>query len=308
MTNRPASTEAVISETVASERVASAASPDWAGLPRLGVGLGFRTPYRADLFLNASQVDFLEMVADHYFEAEPDKLAELELLQRHFPLIPHGLTLSLGSAAGVRSETVRQLAALVGRVNPPWWSEHIAFTQAGGQEIGHLAPVSFTRTSLQILSQNIASVRQEIPTPLILENITYQATFPWSELDEAAFLGELLERTGCGLLLDVTNLYTNSINHRFDPLKFLDRLPSDRIVQLHFVGGHWRDGTLIDSHSQPTPDEVWQLLDEVLKRAPVKGIILERDENFPPFSEIVPELQRARGLWLGRTHVAEARP
>lgn len=275
-------------------------------LPRLGVGLGFRAPCRADLFLNASRVDFLEIVADHYFDPGPEQLAELELLRRQFPLIPHGLTLSLGSAAGLRSDTLRRLTDLVERLEPPWWSEHIAFTQAGGQEIGHLAPVPFSRASLDILCRNIAVACAAIGTPLILENITYQTTFPWSDLDEAAFLGELLDRTGCGLLLDVTNLYTNSVNHRFDPVRFLERLPAERIVQLHFVGGHWRNGELIDSHSQPTPEEVWQLLAEVLRRFPVKGVILERDENIPPFAEITAELQRARGLWTARSAVEAA--
>lgn len=276
----------------------AASSTDlWPHLPQLGVGLGFRAGYRSDLFLNASQVDFLEIVADHYFDPSPESRAELELLQRQFPLIPHGLTLSLGSAAGLRRETLRHLAALVRQLNPPWWSEHIAFTHGAEQEIGHLAPVPFSSASLNILLKNIAEARAEIETPLILENITYDVTYPWSDLDEAAFLGELLNRSGCGLLLDVTNLYTNSVNHRFDAVRFLDRLPLERIVQLHFVGGHWQQGHLVDSHSHPTPPEVWQLLGEVLRRAPVRGVILERDENIPPFSEIVAELQTARRLW-----------
>lgn len=282
----------------------SAASVDalpesvWADLPRRGVGFGFREPYRADVFLHGREIDFLEITADHYFDVPADKLAELELLRNRFPLIPHGLSLSLGSAKGPRPDYVRKLAALVESLQPAWWSEHIAFTQAESGNIGHLAPMPLTRDSLAILQRNIRSVRQEIPGPLILENITYEVTYPWSDIDEASFLGELLDSTDCGLLLDVTNLYTNSVNHGFDPLLFLHRLPADRIVQLHFVGGHWCDGTLIDSHSRPTPPEVWQLLEEVVKFAPVQGLILERDEDLPPFAEILTELQQAREIWL----------
>lgn len=281
----------------------AAVSPDdppdsvWPGLPPLGVGFGFRAPYRADVFLHAGDIDFLEVTADHYFDVPTDKLDELDLLRNRFPLIPHGLSLSLGSAKGPRPDYVRKLAALVELLRPPWWSEHIAFTRADSGNIGHLAPLPLTRDSLAILQRNIRSVRQEIPGPLILENITYEVTYPWSDLDEASFLGELLDTTNCGLLLDVTNLYTNSVNHGFDPLALLKRLPADRIVQLHFAGGHWRDGALIDSHSRPTPPEVWQLLDEVVKFAPVKGLILERDEKLPPFAEILGELRRARELW-----------
>lgn len=267
-----------------------------ADLPTLGVGLGFREPFLSDLFLHRPEVDFLEITADHYFDAPPEKDQELELLATHFPLIPHGLNLSLGSAEGVDADYVRKFAALVNWLNPPWWSEHIAFTRAGGVDIGHLAPMPFTHEAVETLCRNIAEARRRIEAPLILENITYTVSMPFREMDEASFLADVLERTGCGLLLDVTNLYTNSVNHRYDPLAFLERLPLERIAQLHFVGGHWQDGVLVDSHSQATQQEVWALMDEVLKRAPVKGVILERDENLPPFNELAGELERAREI------------
>src|SRR5262245_19954478 len=106
---------------------------------------------------------------------------------------------------------------------------------------------------------------------------------PGAEMEEPEFIAEVLRRNDCGLLLDVTNLYTNSINHHYDAVAFLEKLPLERIVQLHFVGGHEHDGTLIDSHSETTPKEIWSLLETVVSRAPVKGMILERDENLPPF-------------------------
>src|SRR5262245_32621044 len=117
-------------------------------LPALGVGLGFRTPFRGSLFLNRGSVDFLEITADHYFDAAPEKERELELLADHFTLIPHGLGLSLGSAEGLDPEYRDRLLGLVERIRPPWWSEHIAFTRAGGRDIGHLAPLPFSREAL----------------------------------------------------------------------------------------------------------------------------------------------------------------
>ena len=265
-------------------------------LPTLGVGLGFREPFLSDLFLNRSAVDFLEIVADHFFDASPARREELDLLAAHFPLIPHGLNLSLGSAEGIDPVYLEQIAGVVERVRPAWWSEHIAFTRAGGIEIGHLASLPFSRESLDVLCRNIARAQERIPVPLILENITYTVELPGAEMTEAQFLTEIVERTDCGLLLDVTNLYTNSRNIGYDPLALLDQLPADRIVQLHFVGGHWQDGVLIDSHSAATPPEVWDLLDAVLERCPVKGVILERDENLPPFAELTGELNRAREI------------
>ena len=277
-------------------------------LPALGVGLGFRDPFLGELFLEQSAVDFLEqsavdfleITADHFLGAPAAGGDALALLADHFPLIPHGLNLSLGSAEGLDPGHVGRLAALVDRLDPPWWSEHIAFTRAGGVEIGHLAPLPFTREAVDVLCRNVAAVRRQIAAPLILENITSPFTLPGAEMTEGQFLAEVTARTGCGLLLDVTNLYTNAVNHGGDPDRVLDDMPLERAVQLHFVGGEWAEGVLIDSHSRPAPPEVWALLEEVVARAPVRGIILERDENLPPLSELTAELARARGI--GRRH------
>lgn len=269
-------------------------------LPELGVGLGFREPFRSDLFLHRGHVDFLEITADHYLDSTPEKEQELDLLAEHFTLIPHAINLSLGSAEGIDHDYVHKLAELVRRLNPPWWSEHIAFTRAGGMDIGHLSPLPFTREALEVLCRNIAEVRRYIDVPLILENITYVVAMPGGEMDEAEFLKEVLERTGCGLLLDVTNLHTNAVNHGYDPYTFLEQLPLEYVVQLHFVGGHWHKGVLVDSHSQPTSPETWELMDWVVARVPVKGVLLERDENLPPFEDLLKELDRAHAI--GKVH------
>ncbi|ALF52067.1 hypothetical protein ACX27_03095 [Nostoc piscinale CENA21] len=267
-------------------------------LPTLGVGLGFREPFKSDLFLNRQQVDFLEIVAEHYLDAPVQKQQELEILAAHFPIIPHAINLSLGSAEGVDTDYLRKLAALIQQLNPPWWSEHICFTKAGGVDIGHLSPLPYTKEAVDILCRNIAEVRRFVDVPLILENITYMVKLPGAEMTEAQFLAEVVERADCGLLLDVTNLHTNAVNYGYDVHDFLNDLPWERVVQLHFVGGHWHDGVLIDSHSQSTPAEVWQIMAEVVARIPVKGIVLERDENLPPFTEIVQELQTAREILI----------
>ena len=265
-------------------------------LPTLGAGLGFREPFLSDVFLQAAEIDFLEIVADHYFDPSPRKSEELDLLAAHFTLIPHGLDLSLGSAEGMDCSYVQRMATLVNRLNPPWWSEHIAFTRAGGVDIGHLSPVPFTREALDVLCRNIRQVQSETSVPLILENITYTLQWPGAEMTEPEFLNALVERTGCGLLLDITNLYTNSVNWGYDPIAFLESLPLEKVVQFHFVGGEWHGGQLIDSHSQPTPPEVWQLMEAACRLTKVKGILLERDENLPPFQQIVGELAHARAI------------
>lgn len=265
-------------------------------LPRLGVGLGYRDAYQPDVFRHRSSIDFLEIVADHFFGNAPPRQRQLQALQSSFVLIPHGLALSIGSAEGPDNHYLKLLATLVARVAPPWWSEHIAFTRAGGIDIGHLTALPKTRETLQVLKANLDQVKQSIAVPLLLENITESILYPGEQMRDAEFLTCVLEQNDCGLLLDVTNLYANSVNYRFDPLPVLWGLPKDRIVQLHIVGGHWEGGKFIDSHSSPVSPEIWQLAHEVLKFAPVKGIILERDEQFPPISELLTELEHARSL------------
>lgn len=285
-------------------------SQELSSLPTLGVGLGFRDIYGADVLRHRKSIDFLEIVADHYFTPDRVKQTELEALSSLFPLIPHGLSLSLGSAEGLYQPALKHLKRLIAKVKPTWWSEHISWTRSGEVDIGHLSPLPFSREALTVLRQNIQVAKATIDVPLILENVTYDVQVPGADLDEASFLGEVCDQNDCGLLLDVTNLYTNSVNHRFDPIAFLHRLPLDRIVQLHFVGGHWRGERLIDSHSSSTPEEVWQLLEEVLRLAPIKGIILERDENLPPIEELLTEIGRARasGTAAGRWSSPDSSP
>jgi uncharacterized protein (UPF0276 family) len=276
--------------------VANPERPDVSLLPTLGAGMGFRAKYRADIFAQPKAVDFLEITADHYLDATREKRRELRLLADHFVLIPHGLHLSLGSADGPDPRYVRKLADLISYLQPPWWSEHIAFTGTRDYDIGHLAPLPFTHQAVEVISRNVDRVRQAIDVALILENIAYIVAMPVREMNEAEFVRRVLEGTGCGLLLDVTNLHTNAVNHRYDAQAFLRALPPKAVVQLHFAGVLWRDGLLVDSHSEPTPAEAWQLMKAAMELFPVKGAILERDDNLPAFSELAVEVEKARRL------------
>jgi uncharacterized protein (UPF0276 family) len=276
--------------------------PALAEIAPLGVGLGYRPPFRADLFRNREAVDFLEIVADHYFDAQREKRDELDLLANNFTLIPHGLDLSIGSAEGIDSAYLDRFAALIARLDPPYWSEHLAFTRAGGIAFGHLACLPYTNEAVEIVARNVETVRRRIGVPLILENITATALIPGAQMDEPEFVGAVLEATGCGWLCDVTNLFANAFNAGRHAAAELDRWPWQRVVQMHFAGGRISDGVLIDSHDGPTTPEVWRLLEAAVARSQVKGIILERDERLPPFGELLAELDKARtiGRRLGR--------
>lgn len=264
-------------------------------LPVLGVGLGYRPGFGRELFADGTGVDFLEITIEHYLDAPADKRRELDALQERFTLIPHGLNLSLGSAEGLDEAYLERVAELIERLNPPWWSEHVCFTRAGGIEIGHLAPLPFTDQALDVLCANLAQVQQVIPRPLILENISYLLALG-GDYDEAGFLAALLRRSGCGLLLDVTNLYINAVNHGYDLESYLAALPAEQVVQLHFVGEQRGHDLLIDSHARPVSEQIWAVMEQVLQRFAIKGAILERDEALPPLAELKAELAQARDL------------
>jgi uncharacterized protein (UPF0276 family) len=262
--------------------------------PALGSGVGFRPQFRAELFAHRDQIDFLEIIADHYLDASREKLDELALLKSHFPLVAHGLDLSIGSAEGLDMRYVEKMATLIERIDPPWWSDHLCFTRAGGVSIGHLASLPYTQEAIDVVARNVEHLRRRIKTPLILENITCVVRIPGGDMDEPEFLSRTLEATGCGWLCDVANMHVNAQNFGVDLAAAFERWPWDRLVQIHYAGGRERNGVLIDSHDAATSDEVWALYDRIVARAPVKAVILERDERMPPFGELIDEVARAR--------------
>ncbi len=273
-------------------------------LPALGSGLGYRLQFRAELFEHRARVDFLEIIADHYFDASHEKLAELDLLAAHFPLVPHGLDLSLGSADGLDKSYLDKLARLIERINPPWFSEHLCFTKAGGVSIGHLAALPYTSAAIDAVARNVDALREKIKVPLLLENITTVVPVPGGEMEEPEFLTRVLERTGCGWLCDVANLHANLVNHGGDIDGGFERWPWDRLVQIHYAGGRWSDGVLIDSHDSATSEAVWELFGRIAARTPIKAAILERDERLPHFTELLAEADRARDVMKGAKYSA----
>jgi hypothetical protein len=266
-------------------------------LPVLGAGYSYRRAYRPDTYANRARIGVLEIVADHFMNGSIEAERELDLLAEHFTVIPHGLDLSLGSADGLDAAYVERFAAVVARVRAPWWSEHVAFTRAGGVRIGHLAPLPFTTEALEVVARNLAEARRRIgAVPCALENIAAPFVLAGAEMSEPEFLSRLVERTGCHLLLDVENLSANCANGGDDPEAFMDALPSEAVVQVHVAGGEWIEDTYVDSHARPVASGVWELLESACRRFPVKAIVVERDERLPEFGELLGEIERARTI------------
>lgn len=270
-------------------------------LPFLGVGLGYRMPFKTALFQAPETVDFLEIIPEHFWRPTSENARLLSLLARRFPLIPHAIGVSFGSAEGVNPNYLKRIAEIAEQTNAPYWSEHIALTQAGGFDAGHLTPVPRTAAMLDVLSRNIETARKIIKVPLILENITYEIQTPFSEMSEGVFLAELYKRTGVGILLDLTNVFTNASNFQTEPERYINELfseiPPEAVIQFHLAGGYQNEnGKWIDSHSAPVPEAVWTLTQKALMFFPIKGIIIERDSHIPPLAELADEVNRARTL------------
>lgn len=298
------------------------------GLPALGAGLGYRRELDAQIRANRDRIDWLELISEHSISTTRDHFHTAVDLSRLFPVSPHGVDLSIGTEGSLDERYVERLIELVHATRAPWFSDHLCFTRAGGIDLGQLTPLYRTATVALEIAEKARRLQEQAGVPFLLENITYYFEIP-GELSEAEFITKVLEESGCGLLLDLTNVYVNSVNHGFDPYAFLATLPLDRVVQVHLGGCVWRDGVLvgtcpckrralrrpdgkpstdglmIDTHGHAIAPAVWDLLDYVVQRASVRGVLLERDANFPDdFGEILSELDTARSIMAYRANDA----
>jgi uncharacterized protein len=258
-------------------------------LPAYGVGIGWR-PEICGFVADLPGLRFVEVIAESLPAAGPlpDELAALR--ERDVAVVPHGVKLSLGGAEPVDPARVTHLAQVAALVDAPLVSEHIAFVRAGGVEAGHLLPLPRTREAVDAVVANVARTRAELPVPIALEPIAALFDWPDAELDEAAFLAEVLDRTGAWLLLDIANVYANARNRGQDPLALLDRLPLERVAYVHVAGGSEDDGVYHDTHTDPVPPEVLDLVGELCARRRPPALLLERDGHFPPADVLRSEL------------------
>ena len=264
-------------------------------IPVLGSGLGYRRQIRQDILAARDEIDFLEIITDEYMD-NPAYARHLEALCDIFPVITHGVGLSIGSATPPDRQYLRAIKRLSDLTRSPYYSEHLCMTQAPGLDIGHLSPIWFTEEMLATTIRQVNQVQDFLEKPLVLENVTYMMPIPHNSMSQTEFFNRLVEATGCGILLDVTNIFINSVNHRFDAAAFLRAMPLSHVIQVHIAGGVWRDGLLVDTHSRPVQEESWQLLALLTSLTKVRGIILEHDARFPKIDVLLSQVKRARIL------------
>ena len=255
---------------------------------RLGLGIGWRPELEGAIA--RADLGFVETVAEN---VDPRRLppALLGARERGLEVIPHGIRLSLGGAERPDPRRVDHLAILADAFGSPLVSEHIAFVRAGGVEAGHVMPVPRTSQALDILTENVSLAQQRLPVPLALEHVAAMVEWPGAEMDEAAFVSELVDRTGALLLLDLSNLYANAFNHGYDAVAALARFPLERIAYVHVGGGVHRDGVYHDTHADPVVPGVLALVEELFALTEAPGVLLERDDGFPPEDELLAEVR-----------------
>ncbi len=253
-----------------------------------------RPELSADLLLSPRSADFIEVVVEACL-ASPQARREAMAMAELWPVIPHGIKLSLGSADGIEPERAARLGALARELRAPLITEHVAFVRGGSREIGHLTPLPCTPDAVKVVARNVAEARRRLPdVPLLLENIAWTFRWPDDTMSEAAFYTSIVEATGCDLLLDLGNLHANAINEGKDPAQVLLDFPIERVSMVHIAGGVHEHGVYLDTHAHPVPDQVFALLDLLCERRGPVPVVLERDALFPPFRELERELSRAR--------------
>jgi uncharacterized protein (UPF0276 family) len=268
--------------------------------PPTGVGLGLRGAFLRDIVRGDAddKVAFLEVAPENYMHRGGRSPKRLATLAERFPIITHGLMMSLGGTDPFDEAYMAELKAFLDRYDPAWHSDHICWSGMDGAMLHDLLPIPFTTETAKRVAGRIREASDRLERPMAIENISWYLQLGKSTLDEAGFITEVLERADCGLLLDVNNVFVNATNHGFDARAWIDAVPLERVVQLHIAGHEpWDETLLVDTHGAAVRDEVRDLLSYVIERTGPKPVLLERDSNIPPLSELLDEAASLQAVY-----------
>ena len=273
--------------------------------PSLGFGLGLRVDHYDAILASRPAIDWFEVLSENYLVPGGRPLNYLMRIRERYPLVMHGVSLSIGSSAPLDREYLRQLKALAGRVQPAWISDHLCWTGVAGRNTHDLLPLPYTEEALAHVAERVRTVQDFLGRRILLENVSSYVAFRDSRLTEWQFLAEVATRADCLILLDVNNIYVSSVNHEFAPLDYLHAVPAERVQQIHLAGHQNHGDYLIDTHDQPVPDPVWELYAAAVRHCGAVSTMIERDDRIPPLAELCAELSQARTL-CARTLAAAA--
>lgn len=267
--------------------------------PFHGFGLGLRRPHFSDFLEGAVDVDFLEVISENYMVEGGRMQRVIDEVGERYPLILHGVSMSIGSAHGLDRAYLERLKRLERRTNPLWVSDHLCWTRSSAHNSFDLLPLPLTEEALDVVCANITVAQDILGRALLLENPSSYLTFPQDEMREWEFLSAACARTGCYLLLDVNNIYVSAQNHGFDAQTYLEGLPLERVRQIH-LAGHRPGEIIIDTHDEPVAGPVWELYAQACAMLDSAGVqvatMIERDGQIPALDALLGELDHARRI------------
>ena len=264
------------------------------GLPDLGIGIGLRTVHFGEILSGRPALDWFEVLSENFMDTGGRPLFVLDRVVERYPVALHGVSLSVGSTDALDRGYLQKLKALAKRSRARWVSDHLCWTGVLGRNTHDLLPLPYDRATLRHVTRRVKQVQDALERPLVLENPSTYLEYARSTMTEWEFLSELCDATGCGLLLDVNNVYVSSYNHGFDPRQYVDGIPADRVVQVH-LAGHTNEGThILDTHSGRAIPQVWKLYERLVARTGPVSTLFEWDASIPPLAAVVREAAKAR--------------
>jgi hypothetical protein len=268
-----------------------ASLPLW---PRLGHGVGLRSEHYPEVIARQPDVDWFEVISENFMVPGGNPRKVLRTVRERYPVVMHGVSLSIGSMDPLDRRYLDELATLAAEVEPAWISDHLCWGSIDGVMAHDLLPLPYTEEALVHVVARVQQVQEHLGRRILLENVSSYLTFRHSALSEWEFLAEVARRADCGILLDVNNVFVSAHNHRFDPLKYIASLPPERVGQIHLAGHSRRGRLLIDTHDHPVPDPVWDLYRQAVGLIGPRSTLIEWDAQIPTLDRLLDEAVQAR--------------
>ena len=265
-------------------------------MPFLGFGLGLRPDYYEEILQQKPNLDWFEILTENYMVPGGKPLYYLDQIRAHYPIVMHGVSLSLGSTDPLDSDYLKQLKKLATRIEPVWISDHLCWTGVNGINAHDLLPIPYTREAVGHIVSRIQQVQDFLRRPILIENVSSYLTYKQSEMSEWEFILEIVKQADCYILLDVNNVYVSSVNHQFNPMDYIFAMPPERVAQIHLAGHSNHGNYIIDTHDAPVIQPVWDLYAATLQHLGPISSMIERDDNMPPFTELLAEINHARRI------------
>lgn len=260
----------------------------------LGFGVGLRRPHYSHILEQRPALDWFEVISENFMVAGGRPLEVLAAVGDRYPIVLHGVSLSIGTTDPLNQKYLGALRTLARRCKPAWISDHLCWTGVAGHNLHDLLPLPYTAEVVRHVSRRIREVQDFLERPILVENVSSYLTFRDSTMREWEFLRAVAEEADCGILLDINNVFVNAFNHRFSAEEYLDAIPVERVVQFH-LAGHSDHGThLLDTHDHPVREEVWALYQRAVRRFGAISTLIEWDDNIPAFSALAETAERAR--------------